>query len=101
MKKLLYLSLFLFLLSCKTNQNSMPEYLNQPTKTVDFFDASRDRKIPVAFYYKKGLDLQKTPIIIFSHGYGRNNPGSNLTYQYLLGNLAQKGYFVASIQHEF
>lgn len=100
MKKLLYFSLFLFLLSCKTNQNPMPEYLNQPTKTVDFFDASRDRKIPVAFYYKKGLDIQKTPIIIFSHGYGRNNPGSNLTYQYLLGNLAQKGYFVASIQHE-
>lgn len=100
MKKLIYFSLFLFLLSCNTKPPLTGENLYQPTKMVDFFDASRDRKIPVALYYKKSLTLTKMPVVIFSHGYGRNKPGSNLTYQYLLANLAQKGYFVASIQHE-
>lgn len=99
MNKLLYFSLFLFLFSCKTTPSSSVENI-QPTKKVDYIDASRDRKIPVAFYYKQGLEKKKMPVVIFSHGYGRNNPGSNLTYQYLLENLAQKGYFVASIQHE-
>ncbi|KEY19897.1 alpha/beta hydrolase family protein [Kaistella antarctica] len=100
MKKLLYFSLFLFFLSCKTTAISAAEDLHQPTKAVDYFDATRDRKIPVAFYYQKSLNLKKTPVLIFSHGYGRNNPDSNLDYHYLLSNLAQNGYFVASIQHE-
>lgn len=100
MKKLIYFCLFLFLLSCKTKPTSTGENLYQPTKMVDYFDSSRDRKVPVALYYKKSLTFTKLPILIFSHGYGRNNPGSNLTYQYLLGNLAENGYFVASIQHE-
>ena len=100
MKKLIFFSLFLFLFSCKTNRNSTIEDIYQPNKIVDYFDASRDRKIPVAFYYNKSLAFKKMPVVIFSHGYGRNNPDSNLDYNYLLSNLAEKGYFVASIQHE-
>ena len=100
MKKLVFFSLFLFLFSCKTNRNSTIEDISQPNKSVDYFDASRDRKIPVAFYYNKSLAFTKMPVVIFSHGYGRNNPDSNLDYNYLLSNLAEKGYFVASIQHE-
>ena len=100
MKKLLYFSFFLFFLSCKTTGKSAAGDLHPPTKAVDYFDASRDRKIPVAFYYKKGLDPKKMPVLIFSHGSGRNDPDSNLDYSYLLNNLAQNGYFVASIQHE-
>lgn len=101
MKKLLYFSLFLFFLSCKMSTNSAAEDLNQPIKAADYFDTSRDRKIPVAFYYQKSLNLKKIPVLIFSHGYGRNNPDSNLDYNYLLSNLAHNGYFVvASIQHE-
>ncbi len=100
MKKLLFLPLSFFLFSCKTQQNSTKENSTQPTKLVEYFDTSRNRKIPIAFYYKQDLEKKKMPVVIFSHGYGRNNPGSNLTYQYLLENLAGKGYFVASIQHE-
>lgn len=100
MKKLIYFFPFLFLLSCKTNQHSATEDLNLPSETVDYFDAARSRKIPVAFYYKKGSEIKNKPVIIFSHGYGKNSPNSNLDYNYLLFNLAQKGYFVASIQHE-
>ena len=100
MKKLLFFSLFLFFFSCKTTRNAGKEDFLQPNKSIDYFDASRDRKIPVAFYFKNGIKLKKMAVIIFSHGYGRNNPDSNLDYSYLLGNLAQKGYFVASVQHE-
>lgn len=100
MKKLLFFSLLLFLFSCKTTRNGAKEDFLQPNKSVDYFDASRVRKIPVAFYLKKGVEHKNKAVIIFSHGYGKNTPDSNLDYNYLLGNLAQKGYFVASIQHE-
>ena len=90
----------LFFFSCKTNRTTATEDFLQPNKRFDYFDASRDRKIPVAFYFKNGIELKKKTVIIFSHGYGRNNPDSNLDYNYMLGNLAQKGYFVASILHE-
>jgi len=39
-------------------------------------------------------------VVLFSHGYGANESGSNLAYSYLTRFLASKGYFVASIQHE-
>lgn len=100
MNKLLFFSLLLFLFSCKTTHNAAKEDFLQPDKSVDYFDASRDRKIPVAFYYNESSAFKKMPVVIFSHGYGRNNPDSNLDYDYLLSNLAEKGYFVASIQHE-
>ena len=100
MNKLLFFSLLLFLFSCKTKHNSTVENVYHPNKSVDYFDTSRNRKVPVAFYYKKSLSFTEMPVVIFSHGYGMNNPDSNLDYNYLLANLAQQGYFVASIQHE-
>ncbi|MEC5158072.1 alpha/beta hydrolase [Chryseobacterium sp. MP_3.2] len=100
MKNLLPIFLFFFLISCKTSISSLAENINQPTRSVAYFDASRNRIIPLAFYYQKGLELKNTPVLIFSHGYGRNNPDSNLHYNNLLGNLAEEGFFVASIQHE-
>lgn len=69
--------------------------------TSDIFDATRNRRVPVAFYSpktKKKIPHQK--IVIFSHGYGANQGGDNLIYSYLTNNLASKGYFVVSIQHE-
>lgn len=65
--------------------------------TVTLFDQSRNREIPVAFY-KPQIDSPK--IVIFSHGYGRNEGGHYLYYSYLAKYLASKGYFVVSIQHE-
>lgn len=64
-------------------------------------DISRNRTIPIAEYFpvtEKEIKGQK--IVIFSHGYGANKPGSNEAYSYLNTFLASKGYFVISIQHE-
>jgi predicted peptidase len=69
------------------------------TKEVDFFDQLRKRKIPVALYIPKAKQ-QNYHLVIFSHGYAENAPGANKGYSYLTKHLAQKGYFVASIQHE-
>lgn len=67
---------------------------------IEYFDPARERKIPVALYATKNVMNKKKPVLIFSHGYGRNTPDSNLDYKYLLENLAQDGFFVVSIQHE-
>lgn len=69
------------------------------TDSLDLFDSSRNRLIPTAFYIpdKAGKHL---PVIVLSHGYGRNQPGSNKAYSYLANALAAQGYLVISIQHE-
>lgn len=71
------------------------------TDSLILFDQARNRSVPVALY------LPKTPpkntrqkVVIFSHGYGENQPGANKGYTYLTSALAAQGYFVASIQHE-
>lgn len=76
--------------------------------TITLFDSTRNRPIPVAFYYPKAKDTrkpakqkpEKQKLVIFSHGYGANKGGDNLTYSYITEKLASEGYFVASIQHE-
>jgi pimeloyl-ACP methyl ester carboxylesterase len=71
--------------------------------TVTLFDSTRNRPIPVAFYHPKTdtkQKLGKQKLVIFSHGYGGNKGGDNLTYSYITEKLASEGYFVASIQHE-
>lgn len=69
--------------------------------TLNLFDQSRGRQIPIALYStgnRKKTAKQK--IVIFSHGYGQNKGGDYLAYSYLTENLASNGYFVVSIQHE-
>jgi predicted esterase len=66
--------------------------------SIKLFDRSRDRLVPVALYHPNTSFKKK--IVIFSHGYGENNGGDYLIYSYLTENLASKGFFVASIQHE-
>jgi predicted peptidase len=102
-----YNSIFLFLIalvitSCSTKKNTN---LNSsyPVKldTLTMFDKSRNRKIPVAYFSPKTSEkISKQQIVIFSHGYGANTGGDYLKYSYLTKNLASKGYFVVSIQHE-
>lgn len=106
MSKIYSLLLFFFLLlSCSGNKftNVQASNIIYKTKTssLELFDKSRNRKIPVALYYPK-LDkkLNNQQVIIFSHGYGENKGGDNKIYSYLTENLASKGYFVISIQHE-
>ena len=96
----------LLLTSCLTNKPSTT--LHSDTKTnafkldsLEMFDNSRNRKIPVAFFQPKtDRKIKNQQVIIFSHGYGQNQGGDNLRYSYLTENLASKGYYVVSIQHE-
>ncbi|WP_431609501.1 alpha/beta hydrolase [Chryseobacterium sp. 'Rf worker isolate 10'] len=69
--------------------------------TLTLFDSSRNRKIPVAFYYPKtNKKISNQEVIIFNHGYGFNKGGDYFVYSYLTEKLASKGYFTVSIQHE-
>ncbi|WP_228413479.1 alpha/beta hydrolase [Chryseobacterium sp. CH21] len=69
--------------------------------TLTLFDQSRNRKIPVAFYYPKtNKKIPNQQVIIFNHGYGFNKGGDYFVYSYLTEKLASKGYFTVSIQHE-
>jgi len=69
--------------------------------TVTWYDSARQRRVPIAMYKPESKKKhKKIPLVIFSHGYGENQGGDYLIYSYLNENLAQNGYFVASVQHE-
>lgn len=65
--------------------------------TMDLYDESRERTIPLAIYSPK--DKSKG-VVIMNHGYGRNNPDSYKSYSKITKELASQGFFVISIQHE-
>jgi predicted dienelactone hydrolase len=57
--------------------------------------------VPVALYgvaTEAAIPHQK--VVLLSHGYYQNSPGSYLRYSYLAEQLASRGYLVVSIQHE-
>ncbi|WP_337966893.1 alpha/beta hydrolase [uncultured Flavobacterium sp.] len=97
--------LFLLLTSCSNNKKSNFQTSNNnydvKLDSLELFDKARNRKIPVAIYHPVMAEkVNKQQVIIFSHGYGENKGGDNRIYSYLTENLASKGYFVISIQHE-
>ncbi|SDY85530.1 Chlorophyllase enzyme [Flavobacterium aquidurense] len=106
MRKLYSLILICFLLlSCSGNKKANVQASNTiydvKLDSLQLFDKSRNRVIPVALYYPEiNKKINKQQVIIFSHGYGENKGGDNRIYSYLTENLASKGYFVISIQHE-
>ncbi|MBN9543308.1 MAG: alpha/beta hydrolase [Alphaproteobacteria bacterium] len=71
-------------------------------QSYTFVDSSRHREIPIELYFndyhKHTLkDIKnKIPLVIISHGYG----AKNTEYSFIANHLAEKGYFVASIQHD-
>ena len=100
-----FILICILLLSCSLNKKTNDQVSNPiydvKLDSLELFDKSRNRKIPIALYYPdmvKKADKQQA--IIFSHGYGENKGGDNKIYSYLTENLASKGYFVISIQHE-
>lgn len=104
-KILSQLLICLLLISCSNSKkiNSQISNNTYPVKldTLELFDKSRNRKIPIAISCPKtDSKINNQQIIIFSHGYGENKGGDNMIYSYLTENLASKGYFVISIQHE-
>ncbi len=69
--------------------------------TVKLFDQKRARQIPIAVYRPAIVGKgDKLKLVVFNHGYGENKGNSYLSYAYLTGYLASKGYLVVSIQHE-
>ena len=89
--------------SCLTNINADKNNISFKVNldTLKLFDQARQREIPIAIYrLTTNKKYNKQKIIIFSHGYGQNQGGANLAYSYLTNYLAEKGYFVISIQHE-
>ena len=72
-----------------------------PADTLLLLDPARDRSIPVAYYAPHNKpDGAGCNLVIVSHGYNENRPGSYLGYAYIGEKLAAMGYFVVSIQHE-
>jgi pimeloyl-ACP methyl ester carboxylesterase len=69
-------------------------------REVEYHDAARNRRIPVALYFVGEAPAEKSPVVIFSHGYGQNKGGDYKLYTYLTEHLAARGLVVASIQHE-
>lgn len=83
----------------KKNQSqtaSAPSTVTRDTLTL--FDTARNRVIPIALYATDSHHA--LPVVIFSHGYGKNDPNGYLVYSYLTNELALNGFFVVSIQHE-
>ena len=102
--RLLPIALCFLVTSCFINKHNPEINISSTYKPiveeVNFFDSSRKRSVPVAFYLPDIKSIRNQKIVIISHGYAGNKEKSNLAYSYLANNLASKGYFVASIQHE-
>src|SRR5687767_14462715 len=99
MKKHTYLAILLcfLLLGCLTNKKTTNRIFETRLDSINMFDNSRNRLIPVALYQPisdKKIANQK--VVIFSHGYYANRAGSNKACSYLTEYLASQGYFVAS-----
>ena len=94
--------LCLFLTSCFANQKpTTSQILQTKLEEVNLFDNTRARPVPVALYSPSNNENSRNQkLVVISHGYGGNKGKSNLDYSYLAENLASKGYFVVSVQHE-
>lgn len=85
--------------SVATNEAPSAYSLRNATNPVevvryDWFDAKRDRQLPVKIYFPKSGDAP-FPVIIFSHGLG----GSREGYEYLGRCWASHGYVSVHLQH--
>lgn len=66
------------------------------TMDLDWFDAARQRAVPVRLYLPQGASAQKpVPLVVFSHGIG----GSRRGYSYLGQFWAGQGYASLHLQH--
>jgi dienelactone hydrolase len=65
-----------------------------PPQALELIDAPRGRAVPVALYGARAG--KPKPLALISHGYG----GNNRAYSFIAEALAERGYVVASVQHE-
>lgn len=68
--------------------------------TTTLLDTVRQRLIPIAIHRPADRAMDGLPVILFSHGYNANAPGTYLLYRWLLDSLAADGRVVVSVQHE-
>lgn len=68
--------------------------------TITLVDSTRNRAIPIALYRLAGLDEHPHNVVVISHGYNENLPGTYLRFSSMAEHLAIHGYAVVSIQHE-
>ncbi len=65
-------------------------------KRGEWVDHARDsRVIPYKIYHAAGDNLQKNPIIFWSHGFGGNRDGASFISRYLAG----QGYTIVHLTH--
>lgn len=89
MRKIVTLLLAVLLTSLALAQSPAVQELR-----LEWRDASRDRTIPVKFYYPASA-ARPLPVIVWSHGLG----GSRDAYEYLGRHWASKGYVSVHLQH--
>ncbi|MCB9163571.1 MAG: alpha/beta fold hydrolase [Flavobacteriales bacterium] len=92
--------LHLFFASLLTSAQSVLADPHVLRDTLTLLDTTRQRSIPMALYHRADEPLDGRPVILFSHGYNENKPGTYLLYRWLLDALVKDGYVVVSVQHE-
>lgn len=95
MLKSISLSFLIILFAACSDSN--PSEKSFVTSTNEYvFDATRNRQIPIQIYALSDSTEWNGELVILNAGYG----SSNTEYTYITSKLAQKGYYVISIQHE-
>lgn len=94
------LAVFLFLLLCAAPVSAQREVSSIRIDTLTLLDTLRHRRIPLACYTARAGSIASAHLVLLSHGYNENQPGTYLRYTYLAEFLAEHGYVVASVQHE-
>lgn len=64
-----------------------------------YFDAGRNRNVPIAVYFP-AQNARKKPLVILNHGYAPQSQDAYLDYSYLAEYFATQGYYVVSIQQD-
>ncbi len=65
-------------------------------KRGEFVDSARDnRAVPYKIYYPVDHDIDKMPVILWSHGFGGNRDGASFISRFLAG----QGYTLVHITH--
>lgn len=104
-KSIFILCILIVIVSCRTinetNFNTGIDKLQINQNKIILFDSARNRKIPIVIYYPKiKVSNQISYLVLLSHGYGFNEGNPYLGYSFIAENLAKKGCYVVSIQHE-
>lgn len=93
MNKLRILIIAILLLPVNLFSQVVKEY------TMDLYDESRERSIPLAIY-SPSQESRGCKVVIMNHGYDFNRGGAYKDYSTICRKLASENYFVISIQHE-